>query len=439
MSLEPPPIPVAQPARLRPIAEPERFVTLDVLRGFAVQGILLVNILFFAFPMDRADQVQLADLTGPDSAARLIVSFLAEYKFITLFSLLFGMGLAIQNRRAQLAGRSFARPYLRRLLVLFLFGLAHGVLLWYGDILALYAVLGLIALLCRNVRTRRLVIASVVLFLVPLALLAAVYALRPDEILRHKQGWSDLASDAANRDPQAARLFRFMADETRIYRDGPWSDIVKHRILTLLIVMLPIGALMIMWRVLALFLLGIVLMRHGMFDDSDGRRPVYRRMILWGFAIGVPLQVMAHVLRAGNVTSIWTIWSHQMAEYVGSAGMSAAYAGVLAMACLRPDWRQRLLPLAAAGRMALTNYLSQSVICGLIFYSYGLARFDTLSFADVLVVAVAIFVIQVAASMGWLRHFRFGPMEWLWRTLTYLRWQPLRTGRTPRPRQPALT
>lgn len=416
-----------RPEGLSPVEAGQRFLTLDVLRGIAVLGILTVNILFFAFPMEAVEQERLAGLPPADAVARLLVTFFSELKFITLFSLLFGMGLAVQSRRAQMTGRPFVGVYARRLCVLLLFGLLHATLLWYGDILTLYAVAGFVLLLCRNVRTSRLLIGAGILFIVPLLLSAAIQAIYGGDVLAGS--WDAPAASSAATAPadvDAERFRAFFAREAEIYSRGTWPEMVEIRTASFLLISATVNLLFLLWRSLAMFLLGVVLVRLGFFDDREQNRGIYRRMIGLGLALAVPLQATSIYLHVADREHGWLAWASIAGLYVGSAGLSSAYAGAVGLACLDRAWAKRLAPLAAVGRMALTNYIGQSVLCGFIFYGYGLGRFGQLGYAHVLMVAVAIYGVQIIVSPWWLRRFRFGPLEWLWRSATYWKLQPMR-------------
>ncbi len=451
------PLPYARLVESAPVAEGERVVLLDVLRGVAVLGILLVNITFYAFTFLEAAEWHLEDMSAKDAVARLGIELFATFKFITIFSLLFGMGLGLQSGRAAAENRPFAGMYVRRLVVLLFIGLAHAVLLWYGDILVLYALMGFIALLCRNVRPRRLLITAIVLFLVPLGIMGGAAALWPEEITKPMLDWERIAEDhrasmaadqaavsqpaedtptttsptatsPANGPPEdpALAFFAFMADEERVYQSGSWGEMVLHRSVVFFGAMLPVNLLLIGWRCLGLFLLGIFLVRRGLFLGSPQHAGVYRRMALLGLAFGVPLQIAATVSRALAPEEVWGVVVYMFGLYLGSMAMSLAYCGIVALACMRGGLVARLGPVAAVGRMALTNYLSHSVICGFVFYSYGLGLFGRIGHAAAVLVVLAIFGMQLVISPIWLRHFRFGPCEWLWRTLSYWHIQPMR-------------
>lgn len=420
-------IPTARPHGSGPPAAPvrdaERIIVLDVLRGVAVLGILLVNVQFFAFTLDHAMTVSWRAMPPLDAAAKLFTGFFAEFKFISLFSMLFGMGLALMSGRAEQAGRPFGRLYARRLLVLLALGLLHGVLLWYGDILSLYALLGFIALLCRNLRPRTLVILAVVLFFAPLLCLGGCLAAFPDQGFSGGFDWATMGDQFGS---DAAPFFQFMADEERIYQSGTWGEMVLHRSATYALMLLFANLMTFGGRCLALFFLGIAMIRVGLFDDPQRHRPAFRRLLIFGLALGVPLQAAGLVLQTLYSGTIIGDMAWFDLTYLGSMGLSLAYLGGIALLCLRQDWVARLRPLAAVGRTALTNYLGHSVICGLVFYGYGLGLFGQVGHAFAFALVLAIFAAQLVISPLWLRWFRFGPVEWLWRSATYWRLQPMR-------------
>ena len=421
------PIPTARPQVSFPPAAPvrdaERIFLLDVLRGVAVLGILLVNVQFFAFPLSDAMALTWLALPPLDAVAKLFTGFFAEFKFISLFSMLFGMGLALMSGRAERSGRPFGTLYARRLLVLLAIGLLHGVLLWYGDILSLYALLGFIALPCRRLRPRTLVILAVVLFMAPLLCFGGYTAAFPDQAFSGTWDWAAIAEQVGE---EAAPFFRFLADEQRVYQTGTWGEMVLHRSVTFAVMLVFANLMMFGGRCLALFFLGMAVVRAGLVDDPEQHRPAFRRMLIFGLAAGVPLQVAGFVLQARHSGKAFGDMAFFDLLYLGSMGLSLAYLGGLALLCLRRGWATRLRPLAAVGRMALTNYLSHSVICGLVFYGYGLGLIGQVRHAAAFALVLAIFAAQLVISPLWLRRFRFGPVEWLWRSATYGRLQPMR-------------
>ena len=491
MSVEPipdaEPVPLAKPVPLAPVGRHERIVTLDILRGAAVLGILLVNIQYYAFPSLEAEDWRFEGSSPADTATRYGIEFFATMKFISIFSLLFGMGLALQSDRAAARSRPFAGTYVRRLVVLMVIGLAHGTLLWYGDILLFYAVIGFIALLCRNARPKFLLISAIILLLVPLVFMGGCAAVFPEEMAHGELDWLRIADDyraasqysvgaesqpandspttttagassseirppplegaghltatpsskpsaatsqeAPPQDP-ALEFFAFMADEEHIYRFGTWGEMVLHRSVMFAIVW--ITTIMIFgWRTLAMFFLGICFIRLRILTDSNRHRRTYQYMVWIGLAIGLPMQLMAIWARTTNPDNAWGVMAFFSGLYIGSLGLFLAYVGVVALICLRSDWLARLSPLASVGRTALTNYLSHSIICYFIFYSSGLGLFGEINYPTAILIVLAIFAVQLVVSPIWLRYFKFGPFEWIWRTLTYWRLQPMRLHPAP--------
>ncbi len=418
-------VPVAQPSA--PVTETDRIVTLDVLRGFAVLGILLVNIQFFAFTAAHAEEWRWDGLSLSEMVTRGGIEFFATFKFITLFSLLFGMGLALQDQRAAARGRPFVATYVRRLVVLLLIGLAHAILLWYGDVLAFYALFGFVALLMRNLSPRVLLIVAIILFLVPTCLLGGVAAVAPQELAGNSFDWDLLAKQSGITSPEdpGYEFFQFMADEVNIYQSGAWLEMIGHRAFTYS--MFALATVFFFGpRIMAMFLLGIYFVRRGLFTDSTRHRRTYWGFLVIGLALGAPLQILPFWARGFDADSGLAVLIYISGLYFGSIGMALAYAGGVALVCMRKDWVGRLGPLAAVGRMALTNYLGHSLICGFIFYGYGLGYFDRLAYPTVVMIVMAIFAAQLVTSPIWLRFFKFGPMEWLWRSLSYWRLQPMR-------------
>ncbi len=402
---------------LAPVAANERIETMDVLRGFALLGILLMNIEAFVGPMMDALTGVNPRFTGADRWVDAAIYVLVQGKFITLFSLLFGMGFAVMLERAHARGGSGGWLYVRRMLALLGIGLVHALLIWSGDILLTYALLGFVLLLFfRRTPVSRLPKWGVALALLPVLLT-----------------WLWAASiTLAQQDPQAAAEMQkamsaqgsemsAMAEAQRLaYGSGTYAEAVSQRaadtgmMLGFLVFFGPL--------VLGMFLFGSWFVRSGVMRDPGAHLPLFRRLLTLGFALGLPLM-------------LWSTWTHPTMSFsevsIGSAAaQSAAHAANILM-CLgyfagivllmqQPTWAQRLRWMAPAGRMALTNYLMQSVICTFVFYGYGLGYFERLPRAWQPLFVLAVFALQVVASRWWLSKFRYGPAEWVWRWLTYL-------------------
>lgn len=405
-----------QQVELAPVAARERIEVMDVLRGFALLGILLMNMEGFVGPIMESVTGVNPRFSGADRAVDAAIYVLVQGKFFTLFSLLFGMGFAVMLERANAAGRTGTALYARRLLALLGIGLAHAILVWSGDILLTYALLGFVLLLFfRRTPVSRLPKWGFALYLVPLALTWA---------------WA-LGVTAASQDPAAAaevqagladqgRQMAAMAEAQRqAYGAGSWLQAVGQRAADtgMMVGFIVFGGGLI----LGMFLFGAWFVRSGAIRDVEARVPLYRRLRTLGLAIGLPL-------------AAWSAWSHptmSMSEMnfgiaLSQTSMMAAnlllcmayFAGIV-LAMRIPAWAARLRWFAPAGRMALTNYLMQSVVCTFVFYGYGLGFFEQLPRAWQPLFALAVFALQVVLSRWWLARHRYGPMEWLWRWLTY--------------------
>lgn len=459
----------AIPTTASPVAEQERIAVLDCLRGLAILAIGVVNVAFFAFP--SAHLVSIWDfrhVSFSEGAVRSAVGFFVELEPLAIFAILFGMGLALQNRRARQTNRPFIVPALRRLAALFILGLAHGVLLWHGDILAPYAISGFVALWFRNFSRRTLLILVTILLVVPLLLQGCSVMRDPQADLRgnildkfrelveaRRQELADRRSEhpSISSAPSPAsspagaestegdaesekalenvlRLIDFMADEERIYQSGTMGEMMRHRnIMVFLVKPFVVAPTNIAWRALAMVLLGIYIVQCGWFDGTDRYGGVYRRLVVVGFILGVSLHLVRPVCRIVDPYTAWRTGVMFGAAYLGSLFMSLAYMGLVALLCQQPHWCHRLKPLAAVGRTSLTNYLAQSFLFGLVFYAYGLGWFGRVSLLTAELIALPILALQVMISSLWLRRFRYGPVEWLWRVLTYWRVLPMRRFR----------
>jgi len=344
--------------------------------------------------------------------------------------------------------------------ILLVIGLVHGIFLWYGDILTLYAFCGVFVMLCRNLRIRTLLMLASLLAIVPIFATMGLTAFQWNEPIesqtfRAVQIELETQFDRSNRmsattpaaaqpaeetsaantsgpglqpvDTQAAALkvITFLADEERVYREGGFWEITAHRTIIYFLVGGLMGLSLMLWRSLALMLLGLCLIRMRVFDEPSAYRSLFRRTLLYGFALGIPIELAAEWVRFQYGHIVWGSAVSDCLYHVGSLGHGLGYAAALMLLCQTPAWLNRFKPLAAVGRTALTNYLGQSLMAGLIFYGYGLGLFGRVSYPQASLIALGMMAVQLGVSVLWLRSFRFGPIEWLWRSGTYLKLQPL--------------
>ncbi len=439
----------------------ERIVLLDVLRGFAILGMALVNVPFFGVPIARLIDWQWAQVSFSDGLVRCVVAFLADEKFLPIFAMLFGMGLALQNQRVQEAGNNFTKLFVRRLLILFGLGIAHGILIWYGDILALYAFLGFIVFWLRNRSSRTLLVCALVVFMVPMFIQVFLglgdsggrgnsFEEKKKAILaelRKQAGGSETgvsgqglapakgrktASEQKTANAQALiRLIDFMADDQRIYSTGTMRQMILHRSIFYLFFAPLVAFTYMVWKVLGSMLLGLYLYRRGFFCGTDTPPGRYRRLMVFGLVPGVVLQTAGLIIQALNTHHAWAYNLQFGCDYLGKLGMSLGYMGMVALLYQHSRWQSRFEPLAATGRMSLTNYIGTSVLAGLIFYGYGFGLMGRVSFPLVELIALLIVTFLVGFSVVWMKYFLYGPLEWLWRCLTYLRVLPILRGTQP--------
>ena len=401
---------------LAPVGAGERIEVMDVLRGFALLGILLMNIEAFVGPMMEAVTGVNARFTGADRWMDAAIYVLVQGKFITLFSLLFGMGFAVMLERANAAGASGTALYARRLLALLGIGLVHAILIWSGDILLTYALLGFALLLFfRRTPLSRLPKWGIALYALPLLLTLS---------------WAGFAT-LAQQDPQAAAEFQkgmeaqgqqmvaLIDGQRQAYGSGTYLEATAQRATdtaTMIGFIVFFGP-----ALLGVFLIGAWFLRSGVIRDSSAHLPLFRRLRNLGFGVGLPLMLWSAWMHPTMSFSEITLGSAaaQCAGQIANLLMSLGYMSLIVLAMQKPAWARRLRWFAPAGRMALTNYLMQSVICTAIFYGYGLGYFEQLPRAWQPLFVVVVFALQVVLSRWWLSRHRYGPMEWLWRWLTY--------------------
>jgi uncharacterized protein len=398
-----------------PVRDADRILMLDVLRGVAVLGILAMNIISFGLvSASYMNPMTNGELVGADRIVWLAGAILADQKFMTIFSLLFGAGVVLMTDRAAATGRSPAGVHYRRMGWLILFGLLHAHLLWFGDILYMYGMCGLLAYLLRRLRCGWLFVVGAVLITVPFGLMiASGWSMQfwpPEAIDQQMTAW---APDAETR-----------AEEIATYQGG-WLGQMSHRVPTALAFETFFMAIWGFWRITGLMLIGMALYRLGVVTGQRSNR-FYLGLLAGGLLPGLAL-VLEGLRRneAAGWTLEYSMFFGSQFNYWGSLGVAAAWIAVVALVVKAVGTSTLTAPFAAVGRMALTNYFMQTIICTTVFYGHGFGLYGELGRAGLLVVVVAVWVAELIWSPIWLHFFRFGPFEWLWRSLTYWRLQPL--------------
>jgi len=390
-----------------PTPPAQRVVSLDALRGLAVLGILLINVRVFSMPETTLlNPTVYGDFTGANYAVWLFGHVFAEMKFITVFSALFGAGIVLFLENKQQKGQPAMRLHYRRTLLLLLIGLGHAYLLWYGDILVAYALCGLALVFAHEWEPRALAgLAAVFLLVTPLLEVFAGLTVGGDAIASQ---WA----------PAEAAL----RTEVATYQGG-WVRQLDHRVPTAFSRQTTGFLGGTFWRVGGTVLLGMALYKWGVLTGQRRTR-LYRWLVVGG-GVGVAIvlagvwYIEANAWRAGAAL----FW--RQFNYVGSLLVAGGYVGIVTLYARRRPDGVLTRGLAAVGRTAFTNYLLQTVVATTVFYGHGLGLFGSVSRVVAFGLVIAFWAVQGVLSVLWLRRFRFGPVEWVWRTLTYGTRQPM--------------
>lgn len=430
---------------LEPVRQEERIQSLDVLRGFSLLGILLLNIASFGLPFAAYMNPTVAGgETGVNYAVWLIAMTLWDGKMRCIFSMLFGTSAIILLERAERrgAGIEAADIYYRRTMWLILIGLLHAHLIWYGDILYPYGVVGLLLFPLRKLSAKALIITGTVII--------ALHSLQSAGAAFGIQEMSDKAAAAQKREAAGATLTKEEKKSTEAWKQiasmfaperaevneeiqthrGGWVGNLALRSANAAMLEFTMFFQFMFLDVLGMLIMGMGLAKAGVFDASRSKG-FYGKLIAAGLLIGVPLNYWA--------ASQWAASGYRIPEYFAYIGttadpgrwlVAAAYVGMIMIAC-QLKWQWLTQPLASVGRMALSNYLLTSILLTLFFNGYGLGMFAKLQRAELLLVVLAMWILNIVFSTLWLRHYRYGPAEWAWRSLTYWQRQPMRRGEPP--------
>lgn len=475
-----------QPAQLRPISAAQRIDALDMLRGFALIGILLMNIEWFGRPLNEMDQFDIS-LTGWDHAWGWLIRCLVEGKFYKLFSLLFGMGFALMLTRARAAGRPFDLWFSRRMLALLVIGMLHSVFFWVGDILHTYAISGMLLLAWLHLLQKpafqrfadpnsTLKIALGWTFL-PL-LLSLIFGLgfgstmdhasmltswqqtqqvtaRVDELKAKNQQESgtgeeekagavalpleaiephiaiqgteqvDLIEEHATAafTEQQEQKADSAKEIAALHKGSYWQATAYRAQSSLYWLLLSLPMSLLIF--LPIFMFGYWLIISGVMTQYRKHQRFFSALAWGGTPAGLFMTVGGLLILQHPATADIDVIasSAEGLFFAGQYFMAAGYLGIFMILLCKEKWPHRLRGLAPLGKMALTNYIMHSVILSSLFYGYGGGYYGEISRSLQVLLAVLIIVVQIPLSRWWLQHFYFGPLEWLWRCFTYAKWQ----------------
>ena len=391
-----------------PTTAKERHVILDALRGLALLGIVLANYPEFAlWTFLSADEQQAMPTAEVDGVVRYLQYLLIDGKFYTIFSLLFGVGFSL------ILSRHSVSLFLRRMLILVAIGFCHLMFIWSGDILLLYAIGGLLLPLFIKLKDKVLLVVAVALIVLPVGLDALTEFAGIDFARPFYQAWWAEASRQGITEENFATWLRDANSYGQMFAfllqgacERMWEFVGGHR--------LP--------KVVGLFIIGYLIGKHRLYARLESCQ--LHRLCLVSLGVGIPTSL----LYAWSATQghPWGLTVHSLLYAVSVVPLALGYIAIFCLLFLRTPKNRLFAWLAAPGRMALSNYISQSLIGVLLFYGLGLGLGCSVGLVYIELTALAVFVVQIIFCQWWFREFRFGPLEWVWRVLTYGRRFPFR-------------
>jgi len=400
-----------------PTQHNERIVSLDVLRGFAILGLLPINIQVFSMiGMAYMNPASYGNFEGINKVIWILGHLLFDLKFMSIFSILFGAGIILFTERLKLKGIKSLGIHYRRTLWLMIFGFAHAYLLWGGDILVAYSICGMLVVLLRNLKPKELLIIGVLIFSVASIIYIIFGMLIPyvndSQIHQLQLLWS----------PTKELIHEELASF-----QGSWieqmSGRIEHAFLMQIFIFIYTG-----WRAAGLMIIGMALFKLGVLSAQKSIK-FYIRITTLGLLSGFIL--VAYGLKTifeSEFSMVYTFCFGSQFNYWGSLLISLGYIGMV-MICVKADLLKPIKNgLKAVGQMAFTNYLMQTIICTTVFYGHGFGLIGTVDRWEQLLIVCGILSFQLIFSSVWLKYFKYGPFEWLWRSLTYWTLQDIRVN-----------
>jgi uncharacterized protein len=409
-----------QPAQ--PIQSSERIDLIDVLRGFAVFGILMVNMPLMFEPIAAMFEGMSPNAPWHEEFLRAAILVLFTGKFYILFSFLFGFGFWIFIHKGGVQRPELLTAYKRRLFFLLLFGIAHITFLWPGDILFYYALFGFLLILFRNASDKKAARWMVIFIFLPSILTGMIVGL-----VNVVSGIPEVQQEIDNAFvEQAAVMSELVARATEVYSKGTFKEIIAMNweqwtsLLNGIIFFYP--------TVLGMFILGYIVARRGILSNLGMHTTLFKKVILWAFIIAVLsniLLVISYKKTDFNRFDNWMLINMVMSQ-IGGVSLMLVYLTGFSLLFAKGKARRVSKLLAPVGRMALSNYISHSLIAAILFMPWGFGLFGKIAIWQGVLLTVAIYATQIPFSIWWLSKFQYGPLEWLWRSLTYLKLQPFR-------------
>ena len=414
---------------MTPTTSKNRIVEIDILRGFALFGIFVVNMLVFT-----SDYIPRAEIWSDSANLTFlrIVELFFNNKFWRIYSFLFGLGFALFIIRGESKGSNLIKIYIRRLLILTIFAVIHT-LTWEGDILSYYAILGFFLIPFRKLNLKTILIWIVIFSIVPLTF--QEYDGINEAITKESKSEIQQVDTSDKKKEQLSTLK--WKPYLEVLKNGSYYDVAKQNAILFIkkndslkdIRGLFFGGVFLM------FLIGFYVGKKGYFQNISKNKILFRRFFLWTFPVGLTgMIVTALISDTWHFEPIILFQSKPKyievialaTNYIGGTVLSLSYIAGLMWLLTRIRWNNLLRHISPIGRMPLTNYLLQTFICVIIFYGYGFGFYGQASPLVGLLLTILIYIAQIFFSKWWLKRFQFGPMEWVWRFLTYRKIQSMR-------------
>ncbi|NME07330.1 DUF418 domain-containing protein [Psychrobacillus sp. BL-248-WT-3] len=380
-----------------PTQEKERIISIDVMRGFALLGIFVVNMLFFHGPyiyVNPYDWYQ----TPSDQETYKWIDIFVQGSVYPLFAMLFGYGLAMQFMKSEAKGTSFSRLAVRRLLILLGIGCIHAFLIWSGDILITYALAGLCLIVLMKLKPLWLIIIAAVLYLIPNGLLT---------------GLVYLMTKVAPEESVLYTAIQKVEESAVAYSQGSWFDVFGQRLADWFYMQgYGLNVVLILCTILPLLMIGSAAAKLRLIERARELKLFWIITVIVTMAAGTAIKWLP--FNKGD-----DLFTMTVQDTFGGPLQAIAYGGFLALICTIPIVGKLLSPIAKAGRMSMTIYLMQSILATTIFYGYGFGLYGKVDIATGTWMAIGIYVIQIIFAEIWFTKFKQGPVELLWRKLTY--------------------
>lgn len=400
--------------KVSPTLPEQRFEIIDIIRGFALFGVLVFNIYCFNMPplgyISKYEPVLIFD-----KISYWIIRILIAGKFYTLFSFLFGLGFAIQIERLKKKTTHFKFIYFKRLAILLGFGILHSILIWSGDILKYYGLIGFFLLFFHSLKTKKLIKWSVTLLVIFHILLSTVYIVKS---LSSEESVVVQQEETVKENPEKEL-------DSKVYQTGDYWQVTKKRVQLLSSTEQLPYLLAGLLYLLPIFLLGAYFGSRKVLQNLNDNLRLIKKIFFWSLITGLSVSVVylyfGLTTSSGDKNLPRAIM--KIAELFSNIPLCLFYISSILLIYRKKIWKKIYKPLASTGRLALTNYLCQSLFFTWLFYHYGLNFQGMKSVTLLIVMSIVFFIFQILFSRWWIIRFSIGPAEWLWRSLTYKKWQ----------------